>query len=151
LSDRDESVQNVALHSVSLSRDAQAEKQLCGMVAIPNAALQRVAAEAFGRIGNQDAVGALLTASSANNDRVLEHSLIYALIEIADSKETTAALGSESVFEHRAALIALDQMDKGGLSSEAVVSLLPSENPLLRKTASWVALHHPEWGDSLAA
>jgi len=153
LTDKDESLQNVALHSVSLSRDAGAEKHLCRMVAMPNAPLQRVAAEAFGRIGNQDAVGALLTAAALlqKTDRVLEHSLIYALIEIADPKQTAAGLSGESIIEHRAALIALDQMEKGGLGSEAVVSLLRSQNLLLRKTASWVALHHPEWGDSLAA
>ena len=44
---------------------------------------RRVAAEALGRLGDKSAVPALLDAAAAPNDRVLEHSLTYALIEIA--------------------------------------------------------------------
>jgi len=40
-------------------------------------------------------------------------------------------------------------MEKGGLKAQAVTLLLGSQNPILRKTASWIALHHAEWGDTL--
>lgn len=150
LSDKNESVRSVALHSVSLWRDAGSEKELSKVLVATNAPLQRIAAESLGRIGKPDAVGALLTASSRKNDRILEHSLIYALIEIADPKHTASGLNVENVFERRAALIALDQMDKGDLKAEAVAPLLGFRNVVLRKTAYWVALHHPEWGDALS-
>src|SRR5205823_6501285 len=80
LQDKDESVREVAIHSISLWRDTEAEKQLLAILQIPNPQLQRVAAEALGRIGNKSAVPILLTISAEKHDRVLEHSLIYALI-----------------------------------------------------------------------
>jgi hypothetical protein len=49
-----------------------------------------------------------------------------------------------------AALIALDQMDNGGLKAETVVPLLASEDADLKKAANWVAGHHPDWGGALA-
>lgn len=153
LNDKDEGVQNVALQSVSLWRDTGSNKRLYKVIIGTNAPLQRIATEALGRTGigwGDWTGGALLAASTRKTDRMLEHSLIYALIERADSKTTTAGLKAENVFEHRAALIALDQMQNGGLKVDAVAPLLASKDPLLRKTASWVASHHPEWGAALA-
>ena len=51
-------------------------------------AIQRVAAEALGRIGDARAVPDLLAATAPKLDRTLEHSLTYALIEIADAAAT---------------------------------------------------------------
>jgi putative membrane-bound dehydrogenase-like protein len=151
LKDKDESVQNTALHSVSLWRDGGAAKQVCKITeGSKNAANERVAAEALGRIGDKSALSALLSVSSKECDRILEHSLIYALIETADPKRTSVGLKASSVSERRAALIALDQMKPATLKAEEVAPLLGSTNQALRKTASWVALHHPEWGDALA-
>src|SRR5439155_13444840 len=117
-----------------------------------SASMRRVAAEAFGRIGDADkpyAVGRLLRMPEQHPlDRVLEHSLIYALIEIDDPKST--AKGLTNRFSQRAALIALDQMDNGGLKPETVVAFLKSPDEEMRKAASWVASHHPEWGGALA-
>src|SRR5262249_28089156 len=50
----------------------------------------------------------------------------------------------------RAALIALDQMEGGGLGSDVVAKELTSTNPVLKETASWIVSRHPEWGDALA-
>ncbi len=50
--------------------------------------------------------------------RMLEHSLIFALIEIADPAATARGLTSDNSHVRRAALIALDQMPKGNLRSE---------------------------------
>ncbi len=149
LNDKDQSVQSAALHSISLWRDGSSENQLAKVVAGPNAPFQRVAAEALGRIGDKSVAGVLLAATGGKTDRILEHSLIYALIEIADPERTVAGLKAQNVSEHRAALIALDQMEKGNLKAEAVAPLLGSEDLALRQTASWVALHHPDWGDAL--
>jgi len=91
-----------------------------------------------------------LAASSTKHDRVLEHSLTYALIEIADPVGTVAGLRSSSPHSKRAALIALDQMDGGGLQPEQVTPLLASSEPVLQTTAAWVSSHHPQWGGALA-
>jgi putative heme-binding domain-containing protein len=149
LNDKDEGVQSAALHSISLWRDVGSEKQLAKVISGTNAVLQRVAAEAVGRIGDKRAVSGLLGALNEKTDRILEHSLTYALIEIADPSATASGLNAENVSERRAALVALDQMEKGGLKAETVASLIGSRNLALRSTASWVALHHPDWGDAL--
>ena len=82
-------------------------------------AVQRVAAEALGRIGDARAVPGLIAASASPTDRVLEHSLTYAMIEIDDAAATAAAgLQATASRSRRAALIALDQMDGGQLKPE---------------------------------
>ncbi|HEY2953462.1 MAG TPA: PVC-type heme-binding CxxCH protein, partial [Verrucomicrobiae bacterium] len=183
LNDKDDSVRQVAVHSISVGRDAGAVKQLLAMLENPEAQLQRAAAEALGRIGDKTAMAALLAAASAPHDRVLEHSLTFALIELDDaetvrrlldkaeqasrlalpdhsaSKTAHAANPSAdaTVFGaseapsllHRAALIALDQMDNGGVKPETVTPLLSSNDPVLKQTASWIVGHHPDWGGAL--
>jgi putative membrane-bound dehydrogenase-like protein len=150
LADRDEQVVHAAIHSVSLWRDAAAESQLLSLVQSANPQLQRAAAEALGRIGAKSAVPSLLEVSAKPHDRVLEHSLTFALIETADAADTTKGVEAASPYEKRTALIALDQMEEGTLQVENVAPLLSSNDALLRQTAAWIASHHPGWGDALA-
>lgn len=150
LSDRDPIVRQAALHSVSLWRDAEALPALVKALGSPNLHLQRVAAEALGRIGDGKAVPALLKATAGKTDRFLEHSLTYALIEIADAGATAVGLQAENIQTRRAALIALDQMDNGGLQAETVIAFLDSNEPRLRDAAYWIVSRRPEWGDALA-
>jgi len=150
LSDGDESVRQAALHSVSVWRDADSGPQALELLETGSAPIRRVAAEALGRIGGRHAVSRLLALSSAENDRILEHSLIYSLIEIADPEETAAGLRGSSPHARRAALIALDQMPDGGLTPERVTPLLAARDPILKQTASWIVGNHPEWGEAVA-
>ncbi|MDE2925191.1 MAG: HEAT repeat domain-containing protein [Acidobacteriota bacterium] len=150
LSDADESVRQAALHSVSVWRDAGSGPRVLELLEQGSASIRRVAAEALGRIGDRRAVPGLLTRTGSKNDRILEHSLIYALIEIADPDGTAAGLRATSAHTRRAALIALDQMPAGGLTPESVTPLLASGDPILKQTAAWIAGGHPEWGDALA-
>ena len=69
---------------------------------------------------------------------MLEHSLIFALIEIADREATAQGLRSENPHTRRAALIALDQMREGHLPPGEVTPLLVSSNPVLKETANWI-------------
>jgi putative heme-binding domain-containing protein len=150
LADADESVLQAAIHSVSLWRDKNAKDRLLSILQSSAPQIQRVAAEALGRIGEKTAVPALLAAASNPHDRVLEHSLIYALIEIGDDAGTSKGLEGASVYEQRAALIALDQMENGSLKADIVAPFLGSTNVMLAQTAAWVAGHHPDWGNALA-
>ena len=114
--------------------------------------ISRAAAEALGRIGDPRAIRPILAASaSSGSDRVLEHSLAYALIEIGDPAATSRA-GLEAVAPRarRAALVALDQMDGNHLTADVVLPLVDHADPILRDTAWWIAARHPEWGDALA-
>ncbi|HXJ61741.1 MAG TPA: PVC-type heme-binding CxxCH protein [Verrucomicrobiae bacterium] len=153
LTDSDLTVRQAALHAVAAWRDAQALPKLESLLRDPIPATRRVTAEALGRLGAgaSPAVPGLLAAAGAvHSDRFLEHSLIYALIEIGDAKATRAGLSSHQVGTQRAALIALDQMDGGGLKPEEVTPLLTSSDPVLRQTAWWLAGRRGEWGDVLA-
>ena len=150
LADPAEVVRHAAIHSVALWRDREAERQLLGLMEGSGPQLQRAAAEALGRIGDPASVPALLQLSAQSHDRFLEHSLIFAMIEIDAPAETAKGLAAESATERRAALIALDQMEQRGLAAQTVAPLLSSPDALLRQTAAWIIGHHPKWGDALA-
>jgi putative membrane-bound dehydrogenase-like protein len=151
LADRDESVRHAAIHSAGVWRDAGARRQLAQALKSTSPALRRAAAEALGRTGDPAAVADLVAAAS-EADRVLEHSLTYALIEIADPAATIAS-GSQSTSSRakRVTLIALDQMEGGGLKPNTLIDLLDSPDRVLSDTAWWIAGRHPEWGNTLAA
>ena len=152
LVDRDASVRHAAIHAAGLWRDTGSLAQLASAVASGTPPIARAAAEALGRLGDARAVGPLVAAAAASGgDRVLEHSLTYALIEIGNPAATAAA-GLEAVAPRarRAALVALDQMDGNQLASRDVIPLVDHADPILRETAWWIAARHPEWGDVLA-
>jgi putative membrane-bound dehydrogenase-like protein len=152
LRDRDLSVQQTAIHSAALWRDADAANLLIDALRSTQPAVRRAAAEALGRIGDPSAVPHLIAAAGSDIDRTLEHSLTYALIEIGNPASTAAA-GSQATTSQskRVALIALDQMDGGGVKAEEIAALLDSPDPILKETSWWIAGHHPEWGGTLAA
>ena len=148
--DGDESVKHAAIHAAGLLRDAGAVPQLRDALKSNVPSIQRAAAEALGRIGDAKAIPDLLAVAAAPVDRVLEHSVTYALIEINDPQSTSAGIQASASRSRRAALVALDQMDRRTLQPDAVVPLLDSTDQVLRDTAWWIAGHHPEWGDALA-
>jgi putative membrane-bound dehydrogenase-like protein len=150
LSDRDTTVRQAALHSVAVWRDRGALAPARTALRSSRPVIQRVAAEALGRIGDPAAVPDLLAVSARRLDRTLEHSVTYALIEIGDSASTRAGLSARSARTRRAALVALDQMGGDALQPTDVVPLLASSDRVVRETAWWVAGHHSEWGDALA-
>jgi putative membrane-bound dehydrogenase-like protein len=150
LDDRDETVRHAAAHSAGLWRDAGALPQLRHALQSGLPAVQRAAAEALGRVGAVRAVPDLLALAATSVDRVLEHSITYALIEINDPASTASGLQVGTSRSRRTALIALDQMDAGALDPGSVVSLLDSTDPVLKETAWWIVAHRPAWGDALA-
>jgi len=150
LSDADESVRHAAIHAAGLLRDTAAVPQLIYALKSNVPSIQRAAAEALGRIGDSKAIPDLIALAGSPLDRVLEHSVTYALIEINDPQSTSTGLQASSSRSRRAVLIALDQMERRTLQADVVVPLLDSSDPLLKETAWWIASHHPDWGDALA-
>jgi putative membrane-bound dehydrogenase-like protein len=150
LNDQNETVCQAAGHSVALWRDQQALPELLRLLdslSLPN---RRVAAEALGRIGDKSAVRDLLTAAADAGDRFVEHSITYALIQIADAEETRAGRDSPHAGTRRAALIALDQMEGKKLAAETVAAELTAKDAKLKEAAWWIAGRHAEWGGALA-
>ena len=150
LFDGDALVRSAAHHSVSLWRDQSAVSDLIRSLPLRDPARQRLAAEALGRIGDRQAVGPLLVAAGESVDRVLEHSLIYALIEIADPSATRKGLDSSNSKVRRVAMIALDQMEGGKLDPVWVAEQSLSTDPVIRETAKWIIGRHRDWGPPLA-
>jgi putative membrane-bound dehydrogenase-like protein len=148
--DADETVRQVAGHSISLWRDHEAMGALIELLHGPSAHNQRIAAEALGRIGDKSVVPALLVAAGKPVDRIHEHSVTYALIEIADREGTAAGLQSANMLTRRAALVALDQMEGSKLTPDIVAAELHAKDPALREVAVWIASRHPDWGNALA-
>ena len=111
---------------------------------------RRAAAEALGRIGDKSAVPALLKAAGGADDRIMEHSLTYALIEIGDPKSTEPGLSSENPRTLKAAMVAIDQMEGGMLAPKFVAGLLARPEPGLNATAAWIIGRHRDWADALA-
>ncbi len=151
LRDTDELVAQAAAHSASVWRDANALPELIALLEGGIPSLQRVAAEAIGRVGDSKAVVPLLNQAGFPHDRALEHSLIYALIEIGSSVDLVSTVNGINPLKRRAALIALDQMKSDKLNAESVIANLGSINGPLRETCLWIAAHHPEWGAALVS
>jgi putative membrane-bound dehydrogenase-like protein len=149
LADQSELVKHATVQSIALWRDREAEPALLAMFPEATPALQRAIAEALGRIGDQQAVPHLLQAARAPHDRTLDHSITYALIELDAPAETALGLkGADHHLQHTV-LLALEQMDHGGLSVETITPLLNSPDRQLRETATWIAGRHADWAKEL--
>lgn len=151
--DSNPTVRCAALQSSAVRVD---QKAADGIGSAPAPLEQRIYFELLGRLAMGDQVfkscknlvqEPLLRPS---NDRVLQHSFSYALIE-SRAGATAIRLMKEQPNAAAAALIALDQMDNGGLDAKTVAPMLSSSDPDLKKAAMWVAGHHPNWGGEFAA
>jgi putative heme-binding domain-containing protein len=146
----DEKIRHAAMTAVSLQRDAAALPKLLELLASDTAPNRRVAAEAIGRLGDRSTVPALLRAAANAEDRILQHSITYALIELADPAATAAGLSSEAPGTIAAALVALDQMPGDELEFDHVSRFLGASDRGLAATVRWIVAQHPEWAGPLS-
>ena len=95
------------------------------------------------------AVRALLQAmAQPDNDRMSEHAIIYALIQIADPAATATGLNHANANVRRAALVAIDQMIDGRLTGDQVVAQLDFGNSRLERAAIEIITGRG-WGDQI--
>jgi putative membrane-bound dehydrogenase-like protein len=149
LDDPDASVRFTAVSSVATLRDAAALSRLTQLVGADVPAVRREAAAALGRLGKVDAVPALLASLNQEGDRMLEHALIYALIEIHDREATLVGLRDPSPRVQRAVLVALDQMDGGNLTRELVAVLAGTDDLDLQRAVLEVVRRRPDWAGAV--
>jgi putative heme-binding domain-containing protein len=145
----DPGVQRCAAWVAGNLRDEKSVALLVTMVGSPSPADARIAAMALGRIGQAVAIPHLM-ARLPGADRALEHSLIYAAIEIGQPSTLKPGLGSGVAIVRRATLIALDQMGAGTLQTDDVISAIRSTDAGLSDTGWWIAEQHLDWAEALA-
>lgn len=170
LKDPDASVRQAACNAISVTRTWQsiatnepAEREielernrtisgaLAGIVRSDEAPVAREAATALGRMGEFRAIGALIgRLGRSGSDRMLQHALIYALIEIDDAEATRSGLSSENPDILSGVLQALDQMPSGSLEVLDVLPHLDSDHPSLHSTVVAIAGRNPAWDAALA-
>lgn len=114
------------------------------------ASQRREAATALGRFRDPGCIPDLLQAlKTSNGDRFLEHSIIYALIQIDQPAPIALGLNDEHPNVRRGALIALDQLDSELLTRDAVATLLDSTDATLQTTALGVMQKHADWAPAV--
>ena len=147
LDDKSVVVRTAAARVLGMAKYRAAVDQLMEIVQKDKAPARRQAATALGQIGDDRAIGPLLTASANPDDRFVEHSIIYSLITLGKTEPLVRALEHPSENVRKVALIALDQIDGSPLQRNHVVSFLNSRDAQLQNTGIWVAAHHPDWTD----
>ena len=145
----DPALRQAAVRSAGLDRDGGALPRLLSLVVNDTPPIRREAATALGRLRNQESVSALFESLKTSTDRFLEHSILFALIQIGDAGAVRERLTSPEPAQLRGALIALDSIDGAGLKPEDVLPHLRSPSPVLQETALWITGRHAEWGDAM--
>ncbi len=132
-------------------REVLARNASATATSVEAARLTRVAAEGLGRMGDRGSVPLLFEALARADaaDRFLEHSLVYALIEIGDGAKLREGLASKNSAVRRAALFALEQAPGGNLTLDDVLPALRAEAQSVREAARWVLQRHADWGPRL--
>ena len=101
---------------IELERNRTISGALAGIVRGDDAPVARAAAVALGRMGEHRAIGAISgRLGRAGDDRMLEHALIFALIEIDDQETTREGLTSTDSQLLKGTLQALSEMPSSNL------------------------------------
>ena len=148
------SLAQVACHAISLHRYKTALPPLELVVANGAIPVRRAAAEAIGRIGNANSIDALMKGIDVDGtDRVLDHSITYALIEIGDADAIAPFATSQySPRQQQAAMTALDQLGAADrLTVEFMLSALDQPDAGCSTTAADLLSRHAEWAPRFAA
>ncbi len=164
LNDKEQTVQQAAIHATGLARNQAAAGTLMTIAKTGEPGSARAAAEAIGRLrADESTIQNLLDltaqlkstgpdasgAPAGAAERIREHALIYALIEIGNAQQTRTGLNSTNPATIRAALVALDQMKNGGLQAADVIRHMSSPDAAMRATAAWIVNQHSDWGPEL--
>ncbi|MCC6537844.1 MAG: HEAT repeat domain-containing protein, partial [Bryobacterales bacterium] len=149
LNDERYQVRQAAARCTGMAKDSAAVPRLIEMAAKEDPSVRRQAIAALGQIGDAKAIPTLIAAAANPEDRFVEHSTIYSLIQLGQAAPLLSHLQDPSPNIRKAALIALDQLDRSPLNESHVLPFLNAEEQELRRTALWVVSRHPNWGAKL--
>ncbi len=140
-----------AEREIELERNRTISGALARIVRSDEPAVAKEAATALGKMGETRAMGALLgRLGRVEEDPVLRHALVYALIEIDDPEATRIGLESENPLLLSGVLQALDQIPSTSLKFLEVLPHFDSEDEQVRSAAIQIAASQPTWDAALA-
>lgn len=144
-----ETIRHAALHGASVLRlDAN---KVVPLLKDPSLAIRRAAAEAIGRVGTKAQVSAVLAAlADPRNDRILDHSLTYALLEINEPSALDEGILSTNPRVRRAALVAKHYLAREQLQPQPVFEGLASDYRPLKETCLWLIGRESRWSNYFA-
>lgn len=151
LNDDDEIVRTAALRGACAWGDRTWQPDILPLLNGVSMANRRGAAEALGRFGDPSSIPYLMAGLEEDVDRFLEHSLMYAVIEIGDASQVQAYLKSSNPRIQKAALMILDQIDSAQLTFDDALPFLTSNDSSLRQAAWEIASRNPGWAAELLA
>ena len=151
LTDLRPEVRQAAARQLGMARDTGAAPALIAMLEGQPPFVRRQVAAALGQIGDRSAAPALLEAAATAEDRFVEHSVIYSLIQLRDGVLLGSKLNDPRANVRKASLIAMDQMEKSALNVSQLLPLLSDEDAGVRRAAVWVASRHAAWSGPLSA
>mgnify|MGYP003663508258 CR=1 FL=1 len=151
LKDKSDQVKIATARVLGMAEVISAKDQLISLLKNQsNLALARQVAVALGQIGDPQASKPLIQLLNEHPyDRFLEHAVIYALIQMENESELLAEIQNEKF--NKAALIALDQKQKGSLNEKVIEPYLNSSDSTVRGTALWVLKNHPDWENAFTS
>lgn len=152
IGDPDPSVATLACHLASLYRMQGAREKASALLSSPNATLRRSAAEILGRIGVGAELPLLLSqVDRAGADRVLGHSLIYAMVEGATDQSLlewlAKAIAAKRIVPSTVALVRV-LGDRGKLTldhSELILQMALADDPDTSELGLSILGSHPQW------
>ena len=148
LLDSDESsIVKAACHAIALHNYQEAKTKLERLINHGDASICRAAAEALGRLGDEDSINAILESAHLNSsDRFVKHSLIYALIEIVRDK-SNLTLPQKNLKAHQLATVitvATQVKQTANLDRSTLLLALQSDDLELQRAAMNAIRKNPE-------
>ncbi len=112
--------------------------------------MRRAAAELLGRLGDADSIESLMKATENASgdipqDLVLHHSIVYAMLEIAQPDKVEPFLKSDSLRQRQAALVVLSQLKSWEALDGQLESLWEQGDDELRSVVLEVLKLRTEW------
>ncbi len=131
-------VRQAACHILSLHFSESAYRGLVNALQCENIQVRRVACEALGRLGRSSAIEPLLAIADDTVDRVLQHSIIYALIELDDVEELSKLINQRELTpsQQYCALVAIRELEgHESVDENVMLDVLKSDDARLSKLA----------------
>ncbi len=151
LKDKSPNMRHAAIHALSVHRAGDVATLANLVRSDSSPPVRRVAAEALGRLADPSSVDALLqSAVKTDGDRILQHSLLFALIEINQPKILLDRLNDPSPAIRRACLDVLAQIAPQSLDAVFIFNMAKSSDEQLRKSAMNLLAKNSDWAKTLA-